>query len=277
MRVNNLNPREKLLLYACLALFAICLLLAWSNLTLKSQTESARDQIAYFTEMSNRSLAGNPAQAAECLAHIVNYYPSGTKQTRGSALDTLVEAQRERAQSEIIAILRARTRDDLGQKPEPWIKKYRKNPPATSGKTSSHVTGVYQAIVSSAATRQPKAEFKSLIPPDLTAAELAALVTLLKQHDWDLEKYGDQGITVMEQNLVHALYGCSRLPDGAQQLAMLLQDDSLIWDAAHSLTLADAILRCGPKALPHLKKVEVHSSLAQRCIKMIQSGQKTAF
>jgi len=126
MRPHNLTPREKLLLSFCLALFTICLLLVWNNLTLKFQTESARDQIAHFTEMSNRSMAGNPAQAAECLAYVMNYYPSGTKQTRGSALDDLVERQRERAQQEIIAILRTRTRDDLGQKPEPWIKKYSK-------------------------------------------------------------------------------------------------------------------------------------------------------
>jgi len=124
MRALNLTPREKLLLAFCLAFFVSTCWLLWSYTTLRSQTESARDQIAYFSEMSNRSLAGNPAQAAECLAYVVNYYPSGTKQTRSSALDDLVERQRERAQQEIIAILRARTRDDLGQQPGPWIKKY---------------------------------------------------------------------------------------------------------------------------------------------------------
>jgi hypothetical protein len=126
MRPLNLTSREKLLLSSGLVLFVATCCLLWSHLTLKSQTASARDQITYFTEMSNRSMAGTPAQAAECLAHVVNYYPSGTKQTRGSALDDLVERQRERAQLEIIAILRVRTRDDLGQKPEPWIQKYGK-------------------------------------------------------------------------------------------------------------------------------------------------------
>jgi hypothetical protein len=126
MRPLNFTPREKLLLSFCLILlFAMCWLF-WSYATLKIQTKFAQEQIAIFTEMSNRSMAGTPAQAAECLAHVVNYYPSGTKQTRGSALDELVERQRERAQLEIIAILRVRTRDDLGQKPEPWIKKYGK-------------------------------------------------------------------------------------------------------------------------------------------------------
>ncbi|MCD6048903.1 MAG: hypothetical protein K0Q55_306 [Verrucomicrobia bacterium] len=272
MRPHNLTPREKLILSLCIVFFVSTCWLFWSYATLKIQTKFAQEQIAYFTEMSNRSLAGNPAQAAECLAYVVNYYPSGTKQTRGSALDDLVERQRERAQQEIIAILRARTRDDLGQKPEPWIKKYRKETKPASPRSAA----TFQNILSQAATRQAKGEFKPSIPNDLTAAELAALVTLLKQHAWDLEKYGDQGITVLEQNLVHALYVCSRLPDGAH-LVTLLQDDSLIWDAAHSLTISDAILQCGPKALPQLKKLEAHSSIAQRCIKMIQSGQKTAF
>ena len=127
MRPLKLTSREKLILALGLTfLFSTCWLF-WSYATLKIQTKFAQEQIAIFTEMSNRSMAGNPAQAAECLAYVVNYYPSGTKQSRSSALDDLVERQRERAQQEIIAILRARTRDDLGQKPEPWIKKYGKS------------------------------------------------------------------------------------------------------------------------------------------------------
>ncbi len=120
------EQQKKVHTISTVVLLLLCVLFAWQYFALKSQTESARDQIAIFTEMSNRSMAGNPAQAAECLAYVVNYYPSGTKQTHGSALDDLVERQRERAQQEIIAILRTRTRDDLGQKPEPWIKKYGK-------------------------------------------------------------------------------------------------------------------------------------------------------
>ncbi|MGV3756924.1 MAG: hypothetical protein ACO1QS_16205 [Verrucomicrobiota bacterium] len=126
MRPLNLTSREKLILALGLTFFFSTCWLFWSYATLKIQTKFAQEQIALFTEMSNRSMAGNPAQAAECLSYVVNYYPSGTKQTRGSALDALVEAQRERAQQEIIAMLRTRTRDNLGQKPEPWIKKYGK-------------------------------------------------------------------------------------------------------------------------------------------------------
>jgi hypothetical protein len=126
MRPTNLTAREKLLLSISLVLLITTGWLLWSHLTLKSQTEAARNQIAFFSEMASRSMAGQPAQAAECLYYVVTYYPSGTKQTRGSALDDLVEAQRKRAQLEIISVLRARTRDDLGQEPGPWIKKYGK-------------------------------------------------------------------------------------------------------------------------------------------------------
>ena len=107
-------------------LFLLCIWFGWRYATYKSQTEAARDQIAFFSEMASRSMAGQPAQAAGCLYYVVTYYPSGTKQTSGSALDDLVEAQRKRAQLEIISVLRARTRDDLGQEPGPWIKKYGK-------------------------------------------------------------------------------------------------------------------------------------------------------
>ncbi|HEY1172087.1 MAG TPA: hypothetical protein VGH19_12005 [Verrucomicrobiae bacterium] len=121
--------REKIFLTLCALLALISLLQLWNHFKLQDQIEAANDQIAYFSELSNRSLAGNATQAAECLRSIVTHFPSGTKQTHGSALDTLVEHQRERAQLEIIAILRVRTRDDLGQKPEPWIKKYGKPQP----------------------------------------------------------------------------------------------------------------------------------------------------
>lgn len=77
-----------------------------------------------LNEMSNRALVDNPAQLADRLRTVITYYPSGTKQDKGSALDQIVEQQRDRAVQEIITMLRVRTRDDLGRAPEPWIKKY---------------------------------------------------------------------------------------------------------------------------------------------------------
>lgn len=124
MPTPAITRREKILITSCVLLALLSIILLWCHLSLRNRIEAANDQIAYFSETSNRSLAGNATQAAECLRSIVTHFPSGTKQTHGSSLDDLVEKQRERAQLEVIAILRVRTRDDLGQKPEPWIKKY---------------------------------------------------------------------------------------------------------------------------------------------------------
>lgn len=126
MQKPTVTRREKLILAVGAFFFVTTLWYGWLYSTLKIRTKFAEEQIRIFSEMSNRSMASTPADAAGCLDYVVNYYPSGSKQTRGSALDTLVEAQRKRAQLEIISVLRARTRDDLGQEPGPWIKKYGK-------------------------------------------------------------------------------------------------------------------------------------------------------
>lgn len=109
-------------------LLVVCLWLVWSYTGLKTRTEFAQEQIQIFNAASSRAMASTPAAAAASLHYLVNYYPSGTKQEAGSALDQIVEQQRQRAIQEIIAVLRVRTHDDLGPQPEPWIKKYGKTP-----------------------------------------------------------------------------------------------------------------------------------------------------
>jgi hypothetical protein len=72
--------------------------------------------------MRERSHTGGPKDAAECLAYVVAYYPSGTKQETGSALDEIVEASRKETVLCIINELRRKTGEDYGDKPELWIK-----------------------------------------------------------------------------------------------------------------------------------------------------------
>jgi hypothetical protein len=55
------------------------------------------------------------------LEYALSYYPSGTKQTEGSALDRVVERARQSAVREIIAILRFKTGKDFGGDPRRWI------------------------------------------------------------------------------------------------------------------------------------------------------------
>ncbi len=126
MKPLSAQQQIKILGITSVVLFSLCVGLGWSNATLKTQAKSAREQIVMLNEMSNRALVDNPAQLADRLRAVMTYYPSGTKQDKGSALDQIVEQQRDRVVQEIITMLRVRTRDDLGRAPEPWIKKYGK-------------------------------------------------------------------------------------------------------------------------------------------------------
>ncbi|MEE8450380.1 MAG: hypothetical protein V3R99_00645 [Thermoguttaceae bacterium] len=58
------------------------------------------------------------------LQYAYYYYPSGTKQAKGSKLDRVVERARDSCAREIISMLRVSTGEDLGDSPEPWIERY---------------------------------------------------------------------------------------------------------------------------------------------------------
>jgi hypothetical protein len=81
----------------------------------------ADDQTAIFEEMLEKVERGDIGEAANSLAYVVNYYPSGTKQVIGSRLDRVVERARRSALREIIASLRIKTHQDFGDDPERWI------------------------------------------------------------------------------------------------------------------------------------------------------------
>ena len=88
----------------------------------------ASDQTQIFYEMATdakQALAQEPPNirsAMGSLEYIVNYYPSGTKQTAGSTLDIIVERSRSLAEASIIEKLRAETGKDFGSKAEDWLR-----------------------------------------------------------------------------------------------------------------------------------------------------------
>jgi hypothetical protein len=104
-----------------LVLYAI---LVWDYAILKIRVKFADEQIHIFDDLKKEAISGGPQTAASRLGGILNYYPSGSKQITGSELDRMVERERAHAVQEIIAYLRAKTGQDLGEKPEPWIQKY---------------------------------------------------------------------------------------------------------------------------------------------------------
>ena len=108
----------------CVALLGISGLLFWNYGMLKIRVAFADEQTRIFDDMRATALRSDAKGAAQCLAYVVSYYPSGSKQETGSRLDTIVERERESAEREIINYLHAKTGENLGTSPDAWIRKY---------------------------------------------------------------------------------------------------------------------------------------------------------
>lgn len=110
----------------CAGLMVLCGSLYWTHGWLQIRVAWASEQTKIFDEMRTNALQTDAAGAASYLDYVVGYYPSGTKQESGSRLDRMVEHARTLAARDIIAYLRAKTGEDLGDRPEAWIQKYAK-------------------------------------------------------------------------------------------------------------------------------------------------------
>lgn len=110
----------------CVGLLLLCGFLLWSHGWLTIRVAWASEQTKIFDEMRTRALQSDAAEAADCLQYVVGYYPSGSKQEAGSRLDRMVERERTLAARDIVAYLRNKTGEDLGESPEVWIQKYAK-------------------------------------------------------------------------------------------------------------------------------------------------------
>jgi len=87
----------------------------------------AEEQTMYFEECREKALASSqPGEMVDCIEGAMRYYPSGTKQTKGSHLDGMVERARRLTVEAIVAHLKRTTKTDLGDDPQRWIEKYRK-------------------------------------------------------------------------------------------------------------------------------------------------------
>ena len=86
----------------------------------------ARKTFFHLLEHRDHALRSDVSEAAERLLWVSE--GTNTKQTPGSPLDQICTVQRTNVVRDIIAHLRSRTGDDLGDKPEPWILKYAPKP-----------------------------------------------------------------------------------------------------------------------------------------------------
>src|SRR5262249_30138795 len=102
---------------AALIVMGFCLS---SHLMTSVQIAFADEQTAIF-DLMRRQTEQSTGVDAGYLEYTLWYYPSGTKQTKGSSLDRMVERARHGAVREIISILRSRTGKDFGDDPRRWI------------------------------------------------------------------------------------------------------------------------------------------------------------
>ena len=126
MAIRSNNRLTMALGVVCAGLLVLGGSFFWSYGWLQIRVASASEQTLIFEEMRRRALQGDATGAAGCLKYVVDYYPSGSKQETGSRLDRMVEGERTFALRDIIAYLRTKTGEDLGENPEAWIQKYAK-------------------------------------------------------------------------------------------------------------------------------------------------------
>jgi hypothetical protein len=98
-----------------------------SYLHLNLRVTLANDQTRRIVVHRDQALALKKEDGIGSLWWIVNEYPSGTKQIKGSVLDQMVERQRAAAVHEVLAHLRKETGQNFGDDPNVWIAKYTKN------------------------------------------------------------------------------------------------------------------------------------------------------
>lgn len=136
---HTASSSTKKLRVLCASLAAALLaILIWQTISyalLNLHVIFAEEQTDIFSAMREKAAGGDAKAAAGALEYVVSYYPSGTKQTLGSKLDRIIERARASAISDIIADLRVKTGDNLGDDPRPWIEKYGAQSTATGNRS----------------------------------------------------------------------------------------------------------------------------------------------
>jgi len=119
---HRINLAMKLTLVATIIL---CAFAAMKYEFLKLRVSFAAEQLSIFdSALLSANKTRSPRELSAELEYVINYYPSGSKQIRGSDLDRIVEIARSNARREIINRLRTVTGRDLGDEPDPWCKEY---------------------------------------------------------------------------------------------------------------------------------------------------------
>ena len=117
-----IKNRTTATLTAAVIVMAGCLIYCMiQNGLLRVQAAWASEQIEVCHSMMQKSQTATAKDAISYLGYTVGYYPSGTKQVRGSTLDKAVERVRADAVARILTRLRSLTGKDLGDDPVVWM------------------------------------------------------------------------------------------------------------------------------------------------------------
>jgi hypothetical protein len=126
------SAMKRTIIFAAVLIATLCAAtyFAMQTAMLKIHMAFAEEQTAYFEEMHERAataLSEAPSDVRAAVGYIKairEYYPSGTKQTRGSRLDLVVERARNSMIGQIVGDLRRTADHDLGDKPGAWMKAF---------------------------------------------------------------------------------------------------------------------------------------------------------
>ena len=126
-----MNRTRNILMAVVIA--GLCAVASWQyvrNVWMQIELSFADEQTEIFSEMTDKaseSLRQEPPDvraAVGFLEYTHSYYPSGTKQKHGSALDRIVERSRSLAERRIIEMLRDATGKDVGADAEVWVREF---------------------------------------------------------------------------------------------------------------------------------------------------------
>lgn len=110
---NGVRPRKILLPALCVfsaSMAVATIALSVMLLDMRVRIDFAKDQVEIFDQMVRQTRTSNVQDAEDELRYVQGYYPSGTKQKKGSRLDSIVETARTHAISLIEQELQRKNR-----------------------------------------------------------------------------------------------------------------------------------------------------------------------
>ena len=103
------------------ALF-LCAILFLQQMRQSTEIAYACNSVFFLQQDRDVAVHADVATAAERLQWVST--GSNAKQTPGSPLDRMCNLQRTNVIRDILIYLRTKTGEDLGENPEPWVRKY---------------------------------------------------------------------------------------------------------------------------------------------------------